>query len=74
MNYTLTGRGEPTRLQAISVTGDFLQVLGLRLQRGAIWSQPNAKERAWRDDFDRQVLETTIRRGPRYCRSLGHDQ
>ena len=34
MNYTLTGRGEPTRLQALSVTGDFLQVLGVRLQRG----------------------------------------
>src|SRR5262245_33542439 len=34
MNYILLGNGDPQRLQAMAVTGNFLQVLGIRLQHG----------------------------------------
>src|SRR5262249_46960744 len=34
MNYTLTGKGDPRRLQGLAVSGNFLQVLAVKLQRG----------------------------------------
>ncbi|MFI5312000.1 MAG: ABC transporter permease, partial [Gemmatimonadales bacterium] len=81
---TLTGHGEPRLLTAISVTGNFFDMLGVRADQGRVlrneetWDAKGApvavlSYRAWRDVFnaDRALVGHTVQLGGRAVEIAG---